>query len=178
MRRFQLFFAFIALALASSIAFQNCGTQPADNNPLYDDEASSTCVGVSCAQDPEAAQLMIANQEPLVFKRPTQTPAAGTCDNTNCMDVSGYCDVVGFPGSAIYTEIRGSENYPAQRAPSGCDGNGRFRVLVQLPTGFNYNNMYRLVVTLRPIDAQGVEWVNPSSIGPYRKEIAITSSSQ
>jgi hypothetical protein len=168
--------AFLGFFAGIVIGFQNCGGYQPVENPLYTQDYSSTCTGPSCASDLNSVQIKIANSTPISIKRPASNVTPVACDLYTCVDVAGYCDPAGYSDSVFYVELRSSNNtgFAKTKTDVKCDGNGRFRILVHLPSNFDRTALYTLVVTMSVIDASGVEEENPTNL--HTQEIPLSSS--
>ena len=168
----------IALLSVSSALFQNCAGYSANGDTLLTTDASTvstTCYGsdLSCS-DLNNVQIAIANQDPL-YVTANSMGSNGSCDTSNCVDVSGYCDASGFTSNKISAMITGPVNLPDTILGS-CDSNGRFRILLPMPSGFVTAQTYTVTVIMRIYDASGNAYENPSSLN--RKTITLTSTNQ
>lgn len=166
----QLVFALV-LFLTIVVVFQNCaGYQPGEN-PLYDQSASSTCIGVTCQTDLNAVQIQIMNMDPINLRKTSDgTVPTETCGISSCFEVAGYCDTAGYPGSVFFVEAPGL--FAQTRTTASCTANGRFKITVAVPSTFKYANLYPLSVWMHVIDDHGVEHANPT--GVHRKVIGLT----
>ncbi len=156
-----------AILLAAVVAlFQNCGTYEPLLNPLYDRELLSTCIGPTCQRDLNFLSLYVGNPDPILIRR----------DVERAVDLGGYCDPAGFPQTKIYVEIKNGTNSVVAPYASiaKCDSNGRFRVLVELPSNYNYNLAYSIILTFRAVDERGNEYDHPTGIN--RREIAVLTA--
>jgi hypothetical protein len=159
-------FSMIAgLALATVMLFQNCNGYSAGYNPLYDTSAELiSCQGINCAPDIADSQIQVGYTTGILQPPPVgyvQNPAV--CDPYSCVDFGGYCDMGGMNGSVFYYQwqLNGS-NFGGQiRTGYTCDTNGRFRVMVQIPSGYVSGQIYQVMITMTVIDATGIEQSNP-----------------
>lgn len=159
--------ATVALVVAGVLAlFQNCGTYDPLTNPLYASDVASTCVGTSCTKDLSYLALRISNSDPILIVRNTET----------AIDLSGFCDTAGYPDSRIYAEMKSGTTtiIASYLTTSKCDANGRFRVLLTLPGGFNYNLAYTVALTFRAVDSDGKEYDHPTGVN--RREVAVLTA--
>lgn len=170
LRRLTQFVSFFAISLAGATLFQNCGSYQAVDNPLYDMASESVCVGLSCSTDISAVQLRVANQEPLIVGA-ANTGSYDGCGANQCLDIAGYCDTAGFTQNYIYYELQGPTPIALTRSNSTCDAQGRFRLRVPLPGGYQASSLHTLVVTLTVVDENGQEQTNPSGLN--RNQISV-----
>lgn len=162
--------AVLVLLLLPATLFQNCAPYAGAFNPLYDAESTTGCMGTSCAVDAGSAMILVATGKSYFKKATTPNPV---CDATSCIDVSGWCDTGGLPGSQFYTQWsylgNNLSNIPKKESGVHCDDNGRFRIQVRIPNGFIYDvaKDYTLTVIMYPIDVEGIERndINSANIG-------------
>ena len=149
---------------AVAIGFQNCGSYEPMENPLYDTDQASICVGLDCASDRELIELVAGNGNVIGIPKPATAPA--NCDNNDskCFDVGGFCEDGGFKDNGIFLKLDGPTPVPEFQTSAKCDGLGRFAVRVELPANYDYNQTYQLRVTLRAIDDDGTLLDNPRTI--------------
>ncbi len=155
----------LLVAVSITILFQNCDSTPPDNNDEEsiippDEEEKEKCVGLRCGQTAESLMVSIANDEP-EFLLPSDT----------AFDVAGFCDNGGFPANKLTYSLEGPTGVAATSISNGCDEIGRFRIRVDLPSGYNYSTIHTLVVSLVGIDAAGREHPNP--LGLHRRELDV-----
>lgn len=159
-------FALGLLTLGGILSFQNCGTYQAVTNPLYDREILASCLGPTCVEDLNYLTIQIGNVDPILLTRTTE----------KSLDIGGFCDTAGFPDSKIYVEVKnGTTSVLAPYQSSAkCDANGRFRVLIDLPTNYNYDLAHSVVLTFRAVDSKGNEYDHPTGVN--RREIALLTA--
>lgn len=152
-----------ALLIFIAPSFQNCSEyQPAENDPVAPVNTVAECTGVACAPKDEAILLGIGNSDP---ERLLRTDTA--------FDVGGFCDPGGFPKNKITYSLNGPTPIALVTVPDACDSMGRFRLLITLPTGYNFDATHTLVVTLIGIDENGGEVQNPLRL--HRRELSIVT---
>ncbi len=157
----------VALTVAAVFAlFQNCGTYAPMNNPLYASSQASSCIGPTCVQDLNYLSLYVGNPDPIMITR----------DSERSVDLAGYCDTAGYPGSKIYAELKSGATsvVPPYLTPAKCDSNGRFRVLIDLPASYNYGAAYSVVLTFRAVDEKGNEYDHPTGVN--RRELSLLTA--
>lgn len=155
-----------ATVAAAVMLFQNCGTYEPMNNPLYSSGLISSCLGPSCIQDLNYLALYVGNPDPILITRDTE----------RAIDLGGYCDTAGYPDSKLYVELKSGATtvIAPYTSTAKCDSNGRFRVLIDLPAGYNYNLSYSIVLTFRAVDSSGNEYDHPTGVN--RREVAILTA--
>ena len=164
--------------------FQNCAGYEAANNPLFD-ASSVVCIGLACGENPELIGISVAAEGMIYVRTPSAQPGVTDCSGTdgtqynadsNCFDVSGYCENGGFPGSEIWAELRGgSKQKAAYRTTARCE-DGRYRFRFELPQGYDYANLHSLRVTIYGIDSNLNQISNPS--GNNWQEVGISGYTQ
>lgn len=165
MRRTRTLLILISLMPLALFAFQNCSGYQAASSASDSGSASSAsaCVGSSCALLPQNIQLQIANHDFISLKNPsTGTVYSWESSATQQFDVAGYCDDGGYPGNRIYVELDGSTGFSATATQVTCDADGRFRLLVQVPSNYDYT-VHTLKVWMVGLDSNGNEIQNPIS---------------
>ncbi len=154
------------LVVASmTFLFQNCDSTPAENGndeeeSVIPPEENPRCVGLQCGLTAESLMISIANSEPEYLLR---TDAA--------FDVAGFCDNGGYPTNRLTFSLDGPTGVAATTIVNGCDEIGRFRIRVNLPSGYDYVARHILVVTLKGVDSAGREYPNP--LGLHRRELDV-----
>jgi hypothetical protein len=171
------FIVLLGCLVGLATIFQNCAPyQAATNNSLTGNaDAASICVGTACKYDNQSLSIQIANPE-IRLSKPGVSGQSGTCDgNSNrCFDVSGYCRRGGYKTLVFFVRLDGANGFPnTQNLQAACDATGRFDVLVQLPTGYDYTTTHTAVVTMRAVDDQGALVDNPS--GDNSKGVAVNA---
>lgn len=166
LKRFGPWGAGAVVVLALTLLFQNCGTYEPMDNPLYDQELYSECLGPACTKDLNSLSLFVGNNDPILIIRNIE----------RSIDLAGYCDTAGYPDSKIYVELKYGSNpvIAPYLSSSKCDGNGRFRVLLDLPGNYNYDLAYTIVLTLRAVDSAGSEYDHPTGVN--RRELALLTA--
>jgi hypothetical protein len=155
------------LSCSVVLMFQNCNGFSADYSPLYDSSLEMfSCQGISCAPNVAESQIQVGNTTGVLQPPPVgYVQKQGTCDSYTCLDFYGYCDTGGLPGSQFYYQWQSSGTNIGGLISStgpGCDANGRFRVMVQIPTtGYASGHSYQVQITMNVVDTNGVEQSNP-----------------
>lgn len=174
---------FFVFGLVIATGFQNCAGYEAANNPLFD-ASSVVCIGLACGVNAELIGVSIASEGMIYVRTPNAQPAFGDCSSTtnslynadsNCFDVTGYCEAGGFEGSQIWAELKGSTPVTAYNTGTTCE-NGRYRFLFKLPAGYNYGAISTLRVTIFGIDSNQAQISNPS--GANWQEVGISGYTQ
>ncbi len=162
----------------SSVLFQNCAGYSATKDGILTTDGSSVATACSgnnlTCSDLNNVQLAIANQDPILVTG-YSGGSNGSCDSSTCVDVAGYCDASGFTSNRISASITGTVSLP-DTVLGSCDANGRFRLLLPMPTGFVTATTYTVTVIMRIYDANGSAYENPSGLN--RKTITLTSTTQ
>ena len=170
------FLVFAALASVSVLGFQNCGQNMTAVGSGDSSQASnlsngvtlSACIASGCPQDKSYIQLQIANNNPISFT------INGSTVSETAVDVAGYCNAGGYPGSRIYYSIQdlaGNVIVPNTPTTSTCSALGRFQFPVNVG-GLNSTNNYQLNVVLRGVDSTGVEFDN--SLGLNKRQVGLS----
>jgi hypothetical protein len=92
--------------------------------------------------------------------------------------VAGTCDTGGYPGSVFYYQwildgaADGTTTQQAVRTAVACDENGRFRILVKVPTSkYRWDRQHKVKVYMKVIDDKGKEVVN--SVGDSERTLDV-----
>lgn len=163
--------------LILAMVFQNCAGYQAGYNPLTDGEELASCIGSSCSTDLDFVEIRVANTMPVGLLKPSGV-VNSDCNASNCIDLAGYCNTAGYPGSLFYYQWKLNNAAITARTAAnvGCDSMGRFRVRVMIPPAsqhaFDYAGMYSLDVMMTVIDDEGVEVESPSGIAT--KNVPVT----
>lgn len=141
--------------------FQNCGSfDLSTNNPLFEQNMSSSCLGINCAMDLNMAVIRSGNTSVLIDV-PT---GSADCDSSNCVDVGGFCETGGYAKSVFIYEwqITDQPNGAPERSTVACDDNGRFQLQVRVPPNYDYTKINHLHVYMLVTDEKGREQLAPT----------------
>ncbi len=163
------------LMMTVIFSFQNCGQ---DMNAAQKASTSSSSNGVStsltpciasgCPQSFNYIQIEISNNNPISFL------ASGANILETNLDVSGYCNMGGYPGSHIYYSIQdlaGNIVVPVSMTSGICSSLGKFHFPVGIG-GLSGSSNYQLNVVLRGVDSTGLEFDN--SLGLNKKQVGLS----
>lgn len=167
----------ISAVLGSAIifSFQNCGqnmTPNSNSTSSASQTASSTtlspCIAGGCPQANDYIQVEISNNNPISFL------TSGSSILESSVDVAGYCNKGGYPGSHIYYSIQdlgGNIIVPNSPTSGTCDSLGKFRFPISL-AGLSGANNYQLIVILRAVDSTGAEYEN--TLGLNKRQVGLS----
>ena len=155
--------------------FQNCGqnmSAPPKSSTTNSQSSGATslspCLAAGCPQAFDYIQVEISNANPISFL------ASGANVLESNVDVSGYCNTGGFPGSHIYYSVQdlaGTTVIPVTSAPSTCSSIGKFHFPINL-AGLSGSKNYQVNVILRAVDSTGLEF--DSSLGLNKKQVGLS----
>jgi hypothetical protein len=164
------------LGIVIVFSFQNCGQNmtPISSSSSTGLASGSTttsltpCTAGGCPQDSSYVQLEVANNNPISFL------ASGAAVQEQAVDISGYCNAGGYPGTRIYYSIQDlAGNLVVGTTPTAgtCDALGRFHFGLGISMLSGSTN-YELNVILRAVDSTGVEYDN--ALGLNKRQVGLS----
>ncbi len=126
------------------------------------------CIAAGCPQDPTYVQLTVTNNNPISFL------ANGSAVSEPAVDIAGYCNTGGYPGSRIYYSIQdlaGNIIIPTTPSNGNCNALGRFQFSVNISMLSGSTN-YEINVILRAVDSTGVEFDN--LLGLNKRQVGLS----
>lgn len=173
-RNVKNFLLSTGLVFSIIFGFQNCGQDMTSSNSSSSTPKPPTstslapCIASGCPQGFDYIQVEVANTNPISFL------SSGASILETSVDVSGYCNTGGFPGSHLYYSIKDltGNTVVANTAAAGvCSGLGKFRFPVSL-SGLSGSNNYQLNVLLRAVDSAGLEFDN--ALGLNKRQVGLS----
>ncbi len=169
------YFVSVGIIAAIVFSFQNCGqNMTANNNTSSSSNVSPTgtslaaCIASGCPQSLQYIQVEISNNNPISYL------VNGSTVVETSVDVSGYCNSGGYPGSHMYYSIQdlaGNIVVPNSPTIGVCNSLGKFHFPISI-SGLSATNNYQLIVILRGVDSTGAEYDN--SLGLNKRSVGLS----